>query len=47
MTERKKMIVGKLYKADDPEFVRLRYKARELLIKINASIRDGKEKRTG
>lgn len=45
MTEREKMISGKLYKTSDPELVRLRNFARNASIKYNQTTEDQKEER--
>lgn len=43
MTEYQKMIAGELYNASDPALVSMRHKARELLDRINVSVRDIKD----
>jgi maltose O-acetyltransferase len=43
MSEYEKMLAGELYNASDPELTQMRYAARELLQKINASLQDIKE----
>jgi len=43
MTEYEKMIAGEFYNASDPELVRRRYEARDLLNKINGSLQDVKD----
>lgn len=42
MTEFEKMIAGQLYNANDPQLVRMRADARDLLDQLNTSVRDVK-----